>query len=168
MGLCDDDTATPAPTSAKPPTIDQDALSVVEFGWGFAFLPPPGWVRRVDTDRAMVLPVDNATENVNMFMKALDHVPTIEDFAARSIESLRSRLPGCSLSGRLHRSLAGVDAYQVDYAATDRGERLRGRQVFVVHGNVAITATYVAREAKFDEHLDAYDAILDTFQLIAP
>ena len=99
-----------------------------------------------------------------MVLRPLDRAQPLEDFAASSLASLRRERADLLLEARELVRLGKADAYRFTFVFADRGERLRGRQICAVNGNLGVLVTSLVREA--DAAVSELDEMIRTIQLV--
>lgn len=163
MGLYDDD---PQGPPEIPPFLE---CEMVDYGWGFRFTYPSSWRISRDNQGSFVIikPLPDAAENVNVIMRALNYVPTIEQYASIQLANLRSEVP-CNILNRGFVKLADVDGYQVMASFSLSGKRFKSLQVHAIDGNVGYTLTYLAPEDVFSLYEPVVWDIIKSFTLIRP
>lgn len=133
----------------------------------YRFFVPADWV--VDRDRRIFSayePTDRTNISVVPFLP--DTGTSVDDYFAASADLMRETAgeDGFTLlsdAGGVETELGGRPAKQYDFLFTVGGERYRYRQIIALYKGMLYTVTYTAAEARFEEHLDALDAVRQAF-----
>src|SRR5205823_13175525 len=83
-----------------------------------------------------------------------------------SVEKLRADVPGVNILERRTPRLSGADAFEIAIAFARGDEKLRGRQLFALNGNVSLTLSYIARDAQLEKHEKTVSNIVDSVRFI--
>jgi len=117
---------------------------------GFSVTPPAGWKQSTDPKAAAFFsapaPVDGLTSNLNVIVKTLPSVPTLDDFASLSSGEVAKAFPGSTKEKTYRGTLDGQPAATTAYTLPVAGRTLVSVQTIVIVGKRVYVLTGVTAE----------------------